>query len=262
MTLSDTAPPVLDDEQVARFEEDGFVKVAGAIPRELADECRALAWRHINADPDDRSTWTEAVEFIFDAPDPLFVRAGNTPTLHAAYDRLAGRGRWHPLRNLGWFVVRLPGLPEPSDTGWHVDGSYPLGEGRYGLNLWSRNRSLLVLMLFSDVGSADAPTRIRVGSHLDVPRLLAPAGRAGTSDAELFRLLGPTESRPVALATGNAGDVYLCHPFLVHAGQAHRGSVPRFLAQPPLTSVGELNLDPANPAPTPVERAVLRGLAA
>ncbi len=36
----------------------------------------------------------------------------------------------------------------------------------------------------------------------------------------------------VALATGEAGTVYLCHPFLVHAAQIHRGKRPRFMAQP------------------------------
>lgn len=40
--------------------------------------------------------------------------------------------------------------------------------------------------------------------------------------------------RPVVLATGEAGTVYLCHPFLVHAAQPHRGQQPRFMAQPPL----------------------------
>jgi len=32
--------------------------------------------------------------------------------------------------------------------------------------------------------------------------------------------------RPQALATGEAGTAYLCHPFLIHAAQKHRGSVP------------------------------------
>ena len=33
-------------------------------------------------------------------------------------------------------------------------------------------------------------------------------------------------SRPVTFATGKAGDVYLCHRFLVHAGQPLRGTRP------------------------------------
>jgi len=33
-----------------------------------------------------------------------------------------------------------------------------------------------MLFLFSDVGEDDAPTRILVGSYLDAPRILEPAG--------------------------------------------------------------------------------------
>ena len=40
--------------------------------------------------------------------------------------------------------------------------------------------------------------------------------------------------REVALAIGAAGTVYLCHPFLVHAAQIHRGESPRIMSQPPL----------------------------
>jgi hypothetical protein len=39
--------------------------------------------------------------------------------------------------------------------------------------------------------------------------------------------------RRAAEATGRAGDVYLCHPFIVHtATWPHRGTSPRMMAQP------------------------------
>lgn len=79
------------------------------------------------------------------------------------------------------------------------------------LNVFSRGRALLMLFLFSDVGPDDAPTRIRVGSHLDVARLLQPAGETGLSFMEPADKLSPTAERPLALATGQAGDVYLSH---------------------------------------------------
>jgi hypothetical protein len=62
-----------------------------------------------------------------------------------------------------------------------------------------------------------------------------------------------TSGQAIALATGRAGDVYLCHPFLVHAAQSHRGRNPRFLAQPPLYPIGAL--DPFNGS-SPVEIAM------
>jgi hypothetical protein len=67
--------------------------------------------------------------------------------------------------------------------------------------------------------------------------------------------------RPLAWATGHAGDVYLCHPFIVHAATwPHRGKTPRFIAQPPLSPVGQLNLDRADGDYSTVEIAVRMGL--
>jgi hypothetical protein len=119
-----------------------------------------------------------------------------------------------------------------------------------------------MLFLFSDVSEWDAPTRIRVGSHLDMARFLEPARQAGMSHLVLDRM---GADRPEASATGEAGTVYLCHPFLVHAAQMHRGSTPRFLAQPPLHPAEPFRLDREDGNYSPVEIAIrqaLRGEAA
>lgn len=118
-----------------------------------------------------------------------------------------------------------------------------------------------MLFLFSDIGPDDAPTLIRVGSHLAVPQFLADAGPDGRPWMDICADVVPaTEDLPVVAATGRIGDVFLCHPFLVHSAQAHRGRVPRFMAQPPLEPVGELDL--TEEPPTPAADAVRRGLAA
>jgi hypothetical protein len=121
------------------------------------------------------------------------------------------------------------------------------------INVSSRDRALLMLFLFSDVGEADAPTRIRVGSHKHVARLLAPAGEDGITYPQLAEVGAGQE---IALATGEAGTVYLCHPFLVHAAQAHRGTTPRFMSQPPLAPATPLRLQRDDGAYSPVEIAI------
>ena len=127
-------------------------------------------------------------------------------------------------------------------------------------NIHSKGRALLMLFLFSDVGEADAPTRIRVGSHADIARQLAPAGEQGlTLRALAADGFATSAHRPVVTATGEAGTVYLCHPFLVHGAQPNQGRRPRFLAQPPL-----LPVDPENRPHdflSPVELATARALA-
>jgi len=254
----------LSSAQIEQFVRDGFVKIAQAFPRHLAEEGRAILWQDLACVADDPSTWTRPVVRLGQYGDEPFDKAVNSPVLHAAFDDLVGLGRWRPRRNLGTFAVRFPGPDDPGDTGWHIDVSFPGPTGSWDetkdfsdwrANVSSRGRALLMLFLFSDVGEFDAPTRIKVGSHLEIARLLEPAGDAGMSHAALHQFA--TElARPQALATGNAGDVYLCHPFLVHAAQRHRGLVPRFLAQPPLHPAEPLRLNRADANYSPVEMAI------
>jgi hypothetical protein len=250
----------LTDAQVRQFIEDGFIRLDRAFPRELANAGREILWRDTACDPHNPETWTRPVIRLGGYAQEPFRQAVNTPLLHAAFDQLVGAGRWLPRDSLGTFPIRFPSTEDPGDAGWHADASFEGDDGSWRLNLKSHGRALLMLFLFSDVGEDDAPTRIRVGSHLDVPRLLEPAGDAGLSYLELAERFGVTEKRPVALATGEAGTVYLCHPFLVHAAQPHRGTTPRFLAQPPLYPAEPLELHRDDGNYSPVEIAIRLGL--
>lgn len=230
--------PVLDAAAIASFIETGFVRIDNAFPADLAAEARAILWRDTGCDPDDPASWTRPVVRLGHYAQPVFRAAANAPRLHAAFDQLVGAGRWQAPGALGTFVVRFPSPTPPGDDGWHVDVSFGHDHPdfmEWRANVASRGRALLMLFLFSDVGPDDAPTRIRAGSHLDIARQLAPAGEAGLSLRDLAADgFAGSAHRPEVAATGRAGTVYLCHPFLVHAAQPHRGSVPRFLAQPPL----------------------------
>jgi hypothetical protein len=246
------------------FLRDGFVKIEGAFSTATAQECAALLWKETGCDPDDPATWTQPVHWVGDMAQPPFEAAANTPALHAAFDLLVGAGRWVPRPSLGSFPLRFPHDDEPDDAGWHIDGSYlPEGADWYFTNLRSQGRALLMLFLFTDVDEHNAPTRIRVGSHLDLPPLLEPYGEAGVSGLALApALVAASEHRPVVLATGKAGDVFLCHPFLVHAAQPNHGTAPRFMAQPPLYPAVPLELERSDGAYSPVESAIRQGLGA
>ncbi len=257
---------MLTDTQREHFIYQGFVKLENAFSRETANEARAILWQATGCHPTDPTTWTRPVIRLGDFAQEPFQQAVNTPALHAAFDELAGVGRWIPRQSLGAFVVRFPHPDHPGDTGWHIDASFPPQSpaGSYfdwRINFRSDSRALLMLFLFSNVSEEDAPTRIKAGSHLIVPPLLAPAADAGMSMVEISRLAGQeTAGMPEATATGAAGTVYLCHPFLVHAGQPHRGETPRFMAQPPLLPKVNFELTRSDGAYSLVERAIRLGL--
>ena len=260
---------VLSDAQRDRFIHEGFVKLDDAFSAETAAEGRAILWRATGCDPRDGSTWTRPVVRLGDFAQEPFREAVQSPLLSAAFDQLVGPGRWMPRKSLGGFPIRFPHADDPGDTGWHIDASFPPSGGssppdnylEWRVNLRSKGRALLMLFLFSDVGDDDAPTRIRVGSHLRVPPLLAPAGDEGLSCLEIsVAAARATDVMPEILATGPAGTVYLCHPFLLHAAQPHRGESPRFLAQPPLVAREPFQLERSDGDYSPVETAIRMGL--
>jgi len=249
----------LSAAQIERFVVDGFVRIDDAFPRDLADSCRRILWLATGCRAEEPSTWTRPVVRIGEIPHPLFRQAANAPRLCAAFDALVGPGRWMPRGSLGTFPIRFPSPADPGDCGWHIDASFGTANEsdflKWRVNVVSKGRALLMLFLFSDVGEDDAPTRLRVGSHIDIARRLEPYGEEGVTIGELASTrFEESAHRPEAVATGPAGTVYLCHPFLVHAAQPLRASLPRFLAQPPL--LPSVPLDPWRENASPVERAI------
>ena len=108
----------MDDEQVRRFVEDGFVRVDAAFPREVADAARAILWPETGNDPADPATWTRPVVRLGGHAEAPFLAAARSPRLAEALDRLVGAGRYVPPMGLGTFAVRFPSEADPGDDGW------------------------------------------------------------------------------------------------------------------------------------------------
>ncbi|MGY3031828.1 hypothetical protein ACVIIV_000998 [Bradyrhizobium sp. USDA 4354] len=257
--MSKTEQVGLTPRQVQNFIDDGFVKLENAFSIDLARRCRDELWADIGLSPDEPENWTRPVVRVGFKASPPFIEAANAALLHKAYDQLVGEGRWLAPTGLGTFPIRFPSSESPGDDGWHVDMSFGTANAdfmEWRANVKSSGRALLMLFLFSDVCDDDAPTRIRKGSHATIARELLPYGDAGATLRQLAADdWASTTDCEIELATGTAGSVYLCHPFLVHAAQPHRGKRPRFMAQPPLLPRSEF--DPAL-TPSPVQIAIRR----
>jgi hypothetical protein len=244
------------------FARDGYVAVRGAVDADTAAAGRELIWASLaerGIRRDDPGRWPSHLD-ITDLGGEAFTAAATAPALTAAYDELIGPGRWMIDGSIGSaVVVRFPREHDRGNAGYHIEGSYAGPDGGTGwVNIRSRARGLLALFLFTDVGAVDAPTRLMCGSHLYVPRFLAPYGEAGTDSGAVFwreSVLCLT----AAHAAGQAGDVFLCHPFIVHtATWPHRGTGPRMIAQPAVNAPGGFVLDGSDPSP--VARAIVAGL--
>ena len=233
--------PMLD---LDAFVSDGFVKVAQAAPRSVADAARSELWQQLGLSPDDPQRWSAPVMWASDLTGAgPFGELTRSPQLAAALDRICGTGGWLPRGSLGNVPVRFPVSPPNDDRGWHIDANTPQPDGSWAVT--GRPHTVLLLTLLSEVGPDDAPTRIRAGSHRDVARVLSEKPLAL---AEMGRLVDDASAgRPVAYATGEPGDMYIVHPFTVHAADEHRGRTPRFMAQAPVVLATALT--PASSSP-------------
>jgi len=249
---------MLSPAEIDAFVADGYVAVRGALPAGVLRACQDEIWSELSGRGvrrEDPATWRDPVVRINCPDTEAFAAAGTQPVLWEAFDQLIGAGRWWRRRGVGGTIpVRFPSPDDPGDAGWHIEASFSKN-GDWWVNYRSRQRGLLALYLFSDVDEDSAPTRVRPGSHRDAARVLAPAGDEGMPFPQAAVMAAEASAgRPTVLATGRAGDVILCHPFLVHAASwPNPGRQPRAMAQPGVALHDQF---PLTPPLSPVELAM------
>ncbi len=203
---------------------------------------------------DDPATWVRGRIVMrsgegFDTP----VRA---PRLYALICALLGgahRVEGHRLSMRT--VVQWPGHPEPETPAgslpWHIDDPDP------AMSLAGREVGLLVLVLLGDAEREDGATLLDPGSPQRLARQLAQGGPLDTADHLWGRsFLGPERS---AAATGEAGDVWLVHPWMLHTPGVNRRGGLRLLANPGVFLRESMRFD--GDGLSPVEAVAARGLA-
>jgi hypothetical protein len=266
--------PVLSPDQIEHFLARGFVAVRGCFTREEAARYTDSLWTRLGYDEHDPSTWALS-SIHMPTHREIDVATFAPKAWRAACELVGGEDRISPDAPYRWndaFIVNLwegttpPWSPEPQPAwepasprspGWHKDGDF----FRHFLD--SPEQGLLTLVLWSDVHHQGGATFVAADSVAPVARYLAehPEGVAPPvlgHSAEHGDLIG--QCADFVEATGEVGDVYLLHPFVLHAKSRNHLRRPRFITNPPLTLAEPMRFD--RPDPSPVERAVLRALGA
>ncbi len=243
------------------FTDFGFITVQGAFPRADAETMCDLMWNVfdrqfgiLRSDPD---TWTRPFR-----KSPL-DEIGHSPVfwdifsdgLITVIDELLGVGQWNLPNTLGDFLITFPNATkwELPHEGWHSDDGFVPG--------------LMAFVFLNDVKPEGGGTLVVQGSH----RLTRPDSSAATPDAngrkwkarweaehqcqwlralrtpgdaqrrrQLFmERITEVDSVPLRVVelTGEAGDVVLCHPWLIHAIAPNARSSPRLMRTPRLRGV-------------------------
>jgi hypothetical protein len=264
----------LTSAECADFLEHGFVLLRNAFDRKIAEEVVEQAWRSLEQDAgilrDDRESW-KAMPYVRPAGSNRKIRlADEAPrALRAQTDLLGGAHRLKGGGDLSWGDGTVANLckdgdkpypePRPEMDGWHFDG------WDFYHYLDSPEQALLVVPLFSDIMPHSGGTLIATDSIGVVAKFLAahPEGvhPDGTQGGGYLIPSLIEQCTQFVEITGNAGDLALLHPYMLHRAAANPSGVARFIQNGRLSLAEPLNFSRSNPADySLVELAVLRAL--
>jgi ectoine hydroxylase-related dioxygenase (phytanoyl-CoA dioxygenase family) len=257
---------VLSENQLAQLSELGYLKLPAAIPAHDALAMRARMWEALavgGADPADRSTWrTVDRKALKRAVQRDAFAAYASSTVRAVADQLLGAGGWGPPAHWGLTMVTFPEDGEWSvpHRGWHLDSSPRTGPA---------DQLIRTFALLGTQEAGGGATLIVSGSHRLVATMeptLTPNTRL-TASAVVRRTLASADAwfdglfRPgeepgrsrwlmtdprvvdgvevgVVEFTGEAGDLYLMHPWTLHTASSNSRDQPRLMLMMALYRAG------------------------
>jgi hypothetical protein len=245
-----------EEQTIAHFRDHGWMRVPQAFDADTAAAMRDAVWdalAGLGVRRDQPSTWTA------DRPahlqrlknDPVFRAVGGRP-LRAAIDAVLEGRPYEPPENWGAFFIAFPsdaewGVPT---SGWHADANYLSP-------LWPTG-GVKTHALFGDIAPRGGGTQIVSGSHRLVRKWFEdnppPPGARGAElrkrlqahpyirdlhtqgdrDARIARFVERAEEVDgvplrVIENTGDAGDILLLHPLVLHVAAPNTSAEPRFL---------------------------------
>ena len=250
---------MLTPEQREQFLTEGFLLVKDAFPR--AD---AIAWVREECaregyDLENPETWEK--EYVRIETQRHVTLADYAPAAwEASCDLMGGEDRVKHRAGIGLFAVNFrqgadkPYQPASADVpGWHKDG----WQFRHFLD--SPDQGLLGIPLMTDVLPEGGGTFIAADSVPVMARYLAAHPEGIMPDGFDTKAL-LAECRDFREITGEAGDFFLLHPYMLHAVSQNRLRRPRAICNVLYELKEPMNFHREDGDYSPVEAAILRGL--
>lgn len=212
----DAMAPVLSAEDLAHWDEFGYLILHDAVPAETRMAAEQAVWQHLGARPDDPESWYVGNDHgimvqLFQHPALTAIR--QSPRIHKAFAQLWGMtDLWPTCDRVGFNVPERPGwMFRGSGMHWDVSLARPIPFGTQG-----------ILYLTDTPAEQGAFTCVpgfnrRIDAWLDgLPPGTDPRG-------ENLHALG---SKPIA---GRAGDLVIWEHKLPHGASPNRGQRPRIV---------------------------------
>lgn len=250
----------LTDEQIEQFLTDGYTVIRGAFSRPDSIAWVAEESRLAGFNLEDPSTWTQPYVRLNTQRVEL-LETYSPAAFHASNFLMGGADRVRAGTRISLFALNLLqgadapfAPPSPQSPGWHKDGWH----FRHFLD--SPEQGLLGIPLLTDVFPSGGATFIAAGSVAPVAKFLAshPEGVLPNEFPTQELLAGPEVK--FLEATGEAGDFYLLHPYLLHAVSQNVLRRPRAISNLLYELHEPMNFSRPDGNFSMVEAAILRGL--
>jgi ectoine hydroxylase-related dioxygenase (phytanoyl-CoA dioxygenase family) len=216
LTVKETVEPVLDADEMAFWDENGYVVLRQAVSGEAARAAERAVWDFIGARPEDPATWyrnddghTIMVPLVH---HPAFDANRRSPRIHAAFAQLLGtddlvvtvdRGGLNPPERADW---RFPG----PDLHWDTSLARPIPLSIQGI------------LYLADTPAHHGAFCCVPGFHRRIDSWLGELPAEADPRREILK------HAPVAVP-GRAGDMVLWRDTLPHGASPNRGTYPRIV---------------------------------
>lgn len=210
----EAAAPVLDADDMAFWDEHGYVVVRQAITRGEADAAAQVLWQHIGASPDDPASWyaepARGLWFPLCQAPQLDV-ARRSPRVQKAFAQIWGTGDlWGNVDRMSFnqpVRANAPFLGSPLHIDTSLAAPMPLG-----------TQAILYL---TDTPAQRGALQVLPGFHRDFDAWAASLGGADPRRVDLRDGVVPVP--------GDAGDMVIWHHALPHGATPNHDDFPRIV---------------------------------
>jgi hypothetical protein len=212
----DAMEPALSADDLAFWEEHGYVVLHDAVPVESRDAAAQALWDHLGARPEEPDTWYRRGDhgiMVQYFQHPAFVANRRSACIHKAFAQLWGTADlWVTTDRAGFNVPERKGWRFPGpDLHWDVSLKTPIPLGMQGI------------LYLTDTPPEQGALTLVPGFHRRAEAWLKSLAAGADPRRQDLHALG---SKPVG---GRAGDLVIWHHALPHGSRPNRGTRPRMV---------------------------------
>jgi len=210
-----TTAPVLSAEDLAFWDEHGYVVVPDAVTPDTREAAVSAILTHLGATADDPESWYRRrangimVQYF---QHPAFTAVRNSRRIHKAFAQLWNTAVWVSTDRVGFNVPERPGWQFPGpDLHWDRSIAPPVPFSLGGI------------LYLTDTAAEQGAFTCVPGFHRRLEAWLAGLPAGADPRAQDLHALG---SRPIP---GSAGDLIIWHDALPHGSRPNRARRPRIV---------------------------------